>query len=138
MTTLIRPEISKRNEFWISKHRYYELKHFCLQYPEWKRIIAEYSYLKGRSVVAKTGKQLEYIDPTLDILEYLEGFQKNIELVEQSCELSDSVLKPYLIESVGYGKTFEYLLSVKHMPCSRSTFYRAYRKVFWNLDRLKT
>lgn len=21
----------------LSKHRFYELKHFCLQYPEWKR-----------------------------------------------------------------------------------------------------
>ena len=23
------------NEYAISKHRFYELKHFCLQYPEW-------------------------------------------------------------------------------------------------------
>lgn len=35
MTTSIRPEISRRNQHHISKHRYYELKHFCLQYREW-------------------------------------------------------------------------------------------------------
>ena len=27
----IRPEVSQKNPFWIGKHRYYELKHFCLQ-----------------------------------------------------------------------------------------------------------
>lgn len=26
------------SEFNLSKHRYYELKHFCLQYPEWKKL----------------------------------------------------------------------------------------------------
>lgn len=33
MATVIRPEISPKNKYWISKHRHYELKHFCLQYP---------------------------------------------------------------------------------------------------------
>ena len=27
--------LSKKNKYYISKHRYYELKHFCLQYNEW-------------------------------------------------------------------------------------------------------
>ena len=29
------------SEYGISKHRFYELKHFCLQYPEWKRQYAD-------------------------------------------------------------------------------------------------
>lgn len=37
MGTTIRPEISKKNRYWIDKHRYYELKYFCLQYPTWKK-----------------------------------------------------------------------------------------------------
>ena len=36
MSTLIRPELSETNRYWIEKHRYYELKHFCLQYPLWR------------------------------------------------------------------------------------------------------
>lgn len=28
-------------EYSISKHRYYELKHFCLQYNDWKRLYLE-------------------------------------------------------------------------------------------------
>ena len=39
-----RSEISKKNPYWIPKHRYFELKHFCLQYPDWKN---EYAALLG-------------------------------------------------------------------------------------------
>ena len=38
--------MAKKNEYVLSKHRYYELKHFCLQYPEWKKL---YSQLDGWS-----------------------------------------------------------------------------------------
>lgn len=37
MGTIIRPELSEKNKYWLEKHRYYELKHFCLQYPLWKQ-----------------------------------------------------------------------------------------------------
>ena len=40
MGTVIRAELSENNKYWISKHRYYELKHFCLQYPIWKKAYA--------------------------------------------------------------------------------------------------
>ena len=45
MGTNIRPEISERNPYWISKHRYYELKHFCLQYNGWA---SAYKALDGK------------------------------------------------------------------------------------------
>lgn len=43
MSTVLRAELSRKNRYWISKHRYYELKHFCLQYPEWKKFHLEYA-----------------------------------------------------------------------------------------------
>ena len=46
MATEIRPELSEKNPYWIGKHRYYELKHFCLQYPIWKK--AYNALLDGR------------------------------------------------------------------------------------------
>lgn len=30
--------MSDKTEYKLSKHRYYELKHFCLQYQEWKKL----------------------------------------------------------------------------------------------------
>lgn len=35
-----KPELSEKNPYHLSRHRYYELKHFCFQYPEWKKNIA--------------------------------------------------------------------------------------------------
>lgn len=35
-----KPELSEKNLYHLSRHRYYELKHFCFQYPEWKKNIA--------------------------------------------------------------------------------------------------
>ena len=37
-----------KTEFTLSKHRYYELKHFCLQYPEWKLIYKEADGWSGK------------------------------------------------------------------------------------------
>lgn len=39
MGTTIRAKISSNNKWWISRHRYYELKHFCMQYWDWKKEI---------------------------------------------------------------------------------------------------
>lgn len=33
----VKSELSQNNKYWIPRHRYFELKHFCLQYPEWKK-----------------------------------------------------------------------------------------------------
>ena len=44
MATKIRPVLSEKNKYYIDKHRYYELKHFCLQYDDWKKA---YSILDG-------------------------------------------------------------------------------------------
>ena len=138
MSTLIRPEISKRRSEWISKHRYYELKHFCLQYPEWKAKIAEKTYLKGNSIIKSVDKQIEYLNPVHDFVEQLDVYQKNIEIVEAACEAADYELYGYLLEAVTKGVTWNYLKYVKGIPCGRSKFYKMYRRVFWNLDKLKT
>lgn len=45
MATTIRPEITSSSQYHISRHRYYELKHFCLQYNEWHGDKARYKTL---------------------------------------------------------------------------------------------
>lgn len=44
--SLRHPELSEKNPYWIERHRYYELKHFCLQYPLWKKM---YEAIDGAS-----------------------------------------------------------------------------------------
>lgn len=138
MSTLIRPEISKKKDFYIEKHRYYELKHFCLQYPEWKRHLKENTYIKGASIVKVSGDQIEFSDKVFEVSERDLKYQTNIGIVERACVEADSELYLYLLMCVTEGATYEYLRGIKQMPCGRSKFYQAYRKVFWILDKLKT
>ena len=37
----MRTTVSKKNKYWISRHRYLELSHFCAQYNEWIRLQLE-------------------------------------------------------------------------------------------------
>lgn len=53
MSTTIRAEVSKKNPYWIEKHRYYELKHFCLQYPIWKQAYLSLSGLSSKPGVTE-------------------------------------------------------------------------------------
>lgn len=138
MSTLIRPEISKRNDNWISKHRYYELKHFCLQYPEWKRKLQEANYIHSSSIVKLDGKvQIEYVDKVGDEAVRLEKYKRKVNMVEEACNMADPELQLYLLKALTEGVTFEYLKMVMKMPCGRSSFYKAYRKAFWILDKIK-
>lgn len=50
MSTNMRAEVSKKNPYWIEKHRYYGLKHFCLQYPIWKQAYVSLGGLASKPV----------------------------------------------------------------------------------------
>ena len=138
MTTNIRPVISRRNRYWISKHRYYELKHFCLQYYEWKKTYSQLddvcvngidSFAIGRKEVhAKS-------DPVSKYAVLLAHYKTLMSLVEETANETDSEIGKYLFESVTKGCTYEQLRATKEIPCSRDMFYDRYRKFFWLLDK---
>lgn len=66
MGTTIRPELSEKNPYWIERHRYYELKHFCLQYPIWKKAYAALDGLSRRpSDLEVFSKKGEISDPSI-------------------------------------------------------------------------
>ena len=54
MANDIRPEVSQKNPYWIGKHRYYELKHFCLQYPIWKKAYLSLDALSKRPLTFRS------------------------------------------------------------------------------------
>lgn len=137
MSTVIRPEVSKRNTYWISKHRYYELKHFCLQYPEWKK---EYHYLKVRSQVPsgviKITKDQKNLDNSALILR-MATLSLNIELVERCCEETSKDLSKYLLDGVTKGYSYDYLHMKEEIPCCKDVYYKYYRAFFSLLDSQK-
>lgn len=135
MGTSVRPEISRKNKYWISKHQYYELKHFCLQYPEWTVRVKELdTYVKA--VIMKERVQTSgYMDPTAEIVNKRSYFTDKIELVERIAGETDDLLKNYILKAVTEGISFEYLKARLEIPCGRDMYYDRYRRFFWLLSK---
>lgn len=133
MGTVIRSEISKKNPYYISKHRYLELKHFCLQYPTWKR--AYYS-LDG----LVHGRYDNYIhtsnisDPTYKCVEARDRFKKLIDMVESSAIKTDITLSRIILIGITEGLSYEKLKARLDFPCGKTEYYKLYRKFFWILN----
>ena len=134
MRETIRPELSKKNKYWIGKHRYYELKYFCLQYPLWKKA---YELLDGVRVCSY---DLIYIsnndidDPTSICAEEREVYFNRMKLIEQAAIESDPYIASYILKAVTEGRSYTYLKTVLNIPCSRDTYYDRYRRFFWLLN----
>lgn len=135
MATIIRPEIRKSNKYWIDKHRYYELKHFCLQYPIWKRAYLEIEYLSSSTYDQERFKSNSVSDPTYRLAEQRVLYFNNMMKVEQSAIEADSELANYIIKAVTEGLSYTTVKSRLDIPCSRDTYYDRYRRFFWVLDK---
>lgn len=136
MSTVIRATISKKNEYYISKHRYYELKHFCLQYPEWMKEYKSINYsVKGIDPAKE--RFGENLDITSELAVRREELRKKMEMVEQAALNTDPDLVDYILMAVTDGVSFEYLKMNKDVPCSRDMFYSRYRRFFKMLDGVR-
>lgn len=135
MATVIRPEISVKNKYWIDKHRHYELKHFCLQYPLWKRAyaalnsaIVSTSKLNAEPTVNTPG------DPTAKYAIKKAYYLERIELVENAAKDADAELYTYILKAVTEELSYTYLKNRLAIPCGRDLYYDRYRRFFWLLS----
>ena len=130
----LRTETSKKSDNYLPKHRYLELKHLCLQYPEWKKELALIGNMHSASVFVLSGDRIGFKDPTFDITNKITFVEEKIRLVEDVCEAVDPAIAPYLLLAVTEGRTYEYLRGIKGIPCGRRQFYEKYRRFFMLLD----
>ena len=70
MSTQIRPETSQKNPYWIPKHRYYELKHFVMQYPAWVAARNGLDFLHTPTYCVRVKK--DAADPTIESIWWIE------------------------------------------------------------------
>ena len=135
MGTVIRPEVSKNSNYYISRHRYYELKHFCLQYPIWK---AAYESLDGLSKRPDDllGVQRSGIsNPTARTAEAKAEFSRCMELVESAARETHEVIGEHIFKGVTEGVSYDELNLKAPVPCCKDEYYKLYRKFFWILDK---
>ena len=134
MSTDIRAEISQSNPYWISKHRYYELKHFCMQYPEWRRALLAISEYRSGLVGEKgTGKA----DPTAALASRRIALSKRIDILEQTAYQTDPVIGTYILKGVISGLSYDSTKARIEIPCCKDVYYHLYRRFFWLLDRAR-
>lgn len=134
MATMIRPELSVKNRYWIDKHRYYELKHFCMQYHIWKRTYAALNELRAVPNLEKIPSGNTISDPTAKQALRRAYYSDRIDMVESAAYDADNILGEYILRGVTEGLSYTYLKSKLGIPCSRDTYYDRYRKFFWLLD----
>lgn len=136
MSTTIRPELSVNNKYWIEKHRYYELKHFCLQYPIWRRI---YNNLDSMSHnhwdLAGPSKTNKISNPVERCVEMGMYFSDRMELVERTAKETAPDLYEYLLNAVTNGVSYDCMRARADIPCCKDTYYDLYRRFFWILDK---
>ena len=138
MGTDIRAEISEKNRYYIPKHRYYELKHFCMQYTGWKKLYADISKNSYHSeylvVERKTHSEDWLIERCALITAYL---SERINMVETAAKQADESLAKYILAGVTLGIPYDIIKLRMNIPCGKNVYYEAYRKFFYILDDMR-
>lgn len=135
MATKVRAEISQKNKYWIDKHRHYELKHFCLQYPTWKKAYAAFddSSVSLSTIECAPTSNLPG-DPTAKRAVMKAYYSERIRLIEEAAKEADRYLCQYIIKAVTEELSYTYLRSKLKIPCGRDMYYDRYRRFFWVLS----
>lgn len=139
MATVIRPEITEENPFYISRQRYYELKHFCMQYKEWKirlRMLDGIQHQAPYSDIPKTETN-KLFDPVFAAADERESLEKRVSIVEKAAEYAGADLHGYILKGITEGLAYPILRVQTNIPCNRNEYYDRYRKFFWILDKLR-
>ena len=138
MATVIRAQISEKNKYYIDKHRYYELKHFCLQYSEWKKAYASCNEsIIFASNVERNPSSNTHSDLTAKYAMKKAYYAERIKLIEKTAEEADEFLHSYILKAVTEGLSYTYLKSKMDIPCGRDMYYDRYRRFFWLLSELR-
>ena len=129
-----RAELSKKNKYYISKYRYYELKYFCLQYFDYKRKSKSFDgYTKTNTNCIHT---CEISNPTERCVESRENYIFKMQLIEHAAAMTDPILKDYILIGVTSNLSYEKLKARTNIPSSKGLYYELYHKFFYMLHLL--
>ena len=110
-----------KTEYELSKHRFYELKHLCLQYPEWEKL---YSQLDGWSVEANKSEG----DTTSRDGIRRADLMRNMVMITDICHSVCEKYEHRLFDLVTRGLK-------PRLNWDEKDFWYYYRKFFWELSR---
>ena len=138
MATTIRPEVSMKNRYYIDKHRHYELKHFCLQYPKWKKAyIDSLDVDVPMSMIDGSQASEGVYDPKSSRALTRAYYSKRMQMLEQVAKDADKYLWFYILKAVTEGLSYTYLRTKLDIPCGKDMYYDRYRRFFWLLSEIR-
>lgn len=137
MSTTIRPELSDKDKYWIDRHRYYELKHFCMQYDIWKQAYDSLDSLVRMNYEGLRVKSSNISNPVERCADSRAYYYERMMMVEKAAKETDSFFADYILKAVTTGISYEKLLVQTGIPCCKDKYYELYRRFFWILNRIR-
>lgn len=127
-----KPELSKKNKYWIPKERYYELLHFCRQYLDFKHELLE---LYSTYPVQEYDDSEHPVDcrPVENITTRAIALERKIGIINDCAMAADPDLASWIIKGVTHGYSYGYLAMKLGMPAGKDMYYDRYRKFFYLL-----
>ena len=137
MNTTVRAEVSKKNGYWIDRHRYYELKHFCLQYLLWKKAYEEPDGVYAKQLYFIIPTKTEPANPTEEAAIRKLYFHERMQMVEKAAKDTDKDLSAYILKGVTEAISYDQLKARFDIPCCKEVYYNLYRRFFWILSQAR-
>ena len=121
--------LSQKNAYYIPKHTFMIVYHYCLNYPDWKRQYADSVGLKSPGGGGGGGIG----DPTASQAIAVADLGEKIHMIEETAMQTEPSIYKYLLRGVTEeGMTFDQL-KAQGMPCERKMYYDRRRKFYYAL-----
>lgn len=125
------------DKYGISKHKFLEVKYHCLQYPEWRKELANLTdAIKGMQYGQEgKGSKSQASSTERLAIKRLE-LEEKCKRIEQTAIETDPEIYQWLLEGVTTEyATYRYLRDAKGIPCGDRKYYKTRRKFYWLLSQ---
>lgn len=105
-----KPELSRKNPYFLPKYRYLELKNFCFQYNDWKRALARLDGWRAQEGdMGGIVKSNVPSDPTAREGTLRAYYSQHIELIDRCIAKIEPALQTYIRKGVTEGLSYRSL-----------------------------
>ncbi len=129
-------KLSKKNQYYIPKYRYYELKYHCLQYDEWvKEVNSLNFFIRSKTFENDRVDGGEIVDQTFLFVDNLQRYNNSVDVVDTCLLYLPENLREPIKDAVTHGIGYSVIQAKYELYCTRDEYYNAYHKFFWVLDK---
>lgn len=127
-------EMSKNNPCYISMHKKQELKHFCLQYREWKQALNDISFFAS---VPKVKIDTGVTSTVENLTEKRDYYLERIGLIETCAKEANPDIWKWIMLGATEDKNYTALRNVYNIPCHQGTYYASLQRFYYILGKYR-